>query len=146
MVTDPSTTDVRNKVLRLVVVGAAAGVLLALFFGLKALTRQEAEPLPPDERLGEWRHVSRERKEATVRQLLVIWQEEGKLKPGVAAELASPAREQEIVDVLVAGTDQANNHGSMDYIPPGESIRIVVLDLARKNNWAEPYRAEPAAD
>jgi hypothetical protein len=61
----------------------------------------------------------------------------------VVAELADPAREQEIVDALVAGTDQVNDHGSSEYIPPGESLWVAVLDVARKKDFAESSR--PAA-
>lgn len=133
--TDPPTPDVRKRWLHLAAVVAAAGVLLALAFGLGALTGGSAEPLKPDERLGDWRYISLAQKEATARQLLNIWQQDGTLTPRVAAQLADPAQEQQLVDELVAGLDLANNHDSPEYVPPGETIRITGRDVVRTKGW-----------
>ncbi len=133
--TDHATSDVRKRTLHLAAVGAAAGVLLALVFGLGTLTGGPAEPLKPDERLGEWRHISLARKEATARQLLELWKEDGTLAPRIVGQLNDPAREQQIVDELIAGIDLANDHNTSAYIPPGESIRVTGRDVVRTQGW-----------
>jgi hypothetical protein len=133
--TDTIETNVRGRALRLAALGAAAGVLLALVFGLGALTRGPAEPLPPDERLGEWRHISADQKEATARQLLDIWKQDGTITPRIAQELADPERAQQLVNELVAGLDEANNHKSSEYVPPGESIRRTGRGVVITKGW-----------
>ncbi len=132
---DPTIPDVRKRTLHLAAVGAAAGVLLALAFGLGRFTRGPAEPLPADERLGDWRHISLARKEATARQLLNLWKEDGTLAPRVVSQLNDPTREQQLVDELVAGIDLANDHNTPAYIPPGESIRVTGRDVVRTKGW-----------
>lgn len=132
---DSSTPDVRRRSLHLAAVGAAAGVLLALVFGIRTITSGPAEPLPPDEQLGEWRHISHARKVATARQLLGIWKEDGTLSPQVVGALQDPAREQQLVDELIAGIDLANDHNTPAYIPPGESLRVTGRDVVRTKGW-----------
>jgi hypothetical protein len=132
---DPQVPDVRTRTLHLAAVAAVAGALLVLVFGLGALTSQPAEPLEPDERLGEWRLVSLDRKEATARQLLDIWKKDGTLSPRVVAEMNDPQREQQYVDELVAGLDLVNNPNTPAYIPPGETIRISGRDVVTTNGW-----------
>jgi len=132
---DPSTPDVRRRTLHLAAVGAAAGVLLAVVFGLGAFTRGPVEPLKPDERLGDWRHISLAQKEATARQLFSLWKEDGTISPRVAAQLADPTQEQLLVDELVAGLDLANDHNSPEYVPPGDTIRRTGRGVVTTKGW-----------
>lgn len=133
--TDPTTPDTRTRTLRLAAVGAAAGVLLALVFGIGTLTSGPAEPLAPEDRLGDWRHIPLARKEATARRLLNDFKQDGTLAPRVAAQLADPTAEQQLVDQLVAGLDLVNDHNTPAYIPPGETLRISARDVVRTAGW-----------